>query len=396
VDGLSQQRVRQIVALALSRTVLLTRAAVCLTAAVVSLLVQTDGVRSALLIVVLLLSTAAGVAALPRWPALIRSPVPLLTADAVLVLVVLGLSKGGMTYFVFAAGAAALAGAALGFAAIPLWAAQAAQGLVVCTVLLNADGRGEIPASLAGFVLAAPPAAVLAGIGTVLARRVLIRQMSQTVELITDAQRSAAAAERARLARELHDSVAKTLRAMSLAAVALPGSLRRQPALAEQLADVISQGATAASLEARQLIEGMRLDAPEEDFATTLRRVCALWSAETGISATATVAPVEPPVAVRYELTRIAGEALVNVNRHAAATRVGVVVTERGRGLVMTVRDNGRGFEVPYEADLAALQHRGHAGIVGMMERARTIGGTLSVESEPGTGTLIRVRVPVL
>jgi len=393
VDELPQQRVRQIVALALSRTVLLTRATVCLTSAVVSLLVQPDGVRSALLIVVLLLSAAAGVAALPRWPTLVRSPVALLTADAGLVLVVLALSKGGMTYFLFAAGAAALAGAALGLAAIPLWAAQTVQGLVVCAVLLSTE---EVPASLAGFLLVAPPAGVLAGIGTVLARRVLIRQMSQTVELITNAQRSAAAAERARLARELHDSVAKTLRAMSLAAVALPGSLRRQPALAEQLASVISQGATAASEEARQLIDGMRLDAPEEDFAETLQRVCALWSAETGISATATVAPVEPPVAVRYELTRIAGEALVNVHRHAAATRVGVVVTERGRGLVMTVRDNGRGFDVPYADDLVKLQHRGHAGIVGMMERARTIGGTLTVESEPGLGTLIRVRVPVL
>ncbi len=52
-----------------------------------------------------------------------------------------------------------------------------------------------------------------------------------------------------------------------------------------------------------------------------------MWSAETGISATATVGPVEPPVAVRYELTRIVGEALVNVHRHAAATRVGVTVT---------------------------------------------------------------------
>ncbi|GAB3268118.1 sensor histidine kinase [Kineosporia babensis] len=393
MDALSQHRVQQIVAVALSRTVLLTRAVVCLTTAIVGLLVQTDGIRSAALIVVLLISTAAGVAALPRWPTLVRSPVPLLTADAVLVMVVLALSKGGMTYFVFAAGAAALAGAALGFAAIPLWTAQTVQGLVVCAVLLDNE---EVPAALAGFLLAAPPAAVLAGIGTVLAKRVLTRQMSQTVELITDAQRSAAAAERARLARELHDSVAKTLRAMSLAAVALPGSLRRQPALAEQLADVISQGATAASQEARQLIEGMRLDAPEEDFATTLRRVCALWSAETGISATATVAPVEPPVAVRYELTRIVGEALVNVHRHAAATRVGVTVTERGRGVILTVRDNGRGFDVPYEADLAALQHRGHAGIVGMMERARTIGGTLTVESEPGLGTLIRVRVPVL
>ncbi|GAA3612045.1 hypothetical protein GCM10022223_30180 [Kineosporia mesophila] len=393
MDELPQHRVQQIVALALSRAVLLTRATVCLTSAVVSLLVQTDGVRSAALIVVLLLSTAAGVAALPRWPTLVRSPVPLLTADAGLLLVVLGLSSGGMTYFVYAAGAAALAGAALGFAAIPLWAAQTGQGLVVCAVLLDSQ---EVPSALAGFLLAAPPAAVLAGIGTVLAQRMLTRQMSRTVELITDAQRSAAAAERARLARELHDSVAKTLRAMSLAAVALPGSLRRQPALAEQLADVISQGATAASAEARQLIDGMRLDAPEEDFATTLQRVCALWSAETGISATATVAPVDPPVAVRYELSRIAGEALVNVQRHAAATRVGITVSERGRGLVMTVRDNGRGFEVPFDADLAALQHRGHAGIVGMMERARTIGGSLTVESEPGLGTMIRVRVPVL
>ncbi len=63
------------------------------------------------------------------------------------------------------------------------------------------------------------------------------------------------------------------------------------------------------------------------------------------------------------------------------------------------MRDNGRGFEAPVGGDLAALQqlqHQGHAGIVGMMERARTVGGSLTVESEPGLGTLIRVRVPVL
>jgi signal transduction histidine kinase len=96
---------------------------------------------------------------------------------------------------------------------------------------------------------------------------------------------------------------------------------------------------------------------------------------------------------VRYELTRIVHEALTNVARHAEATRVGVVVRAERRGrLTLTVRDDGKGFVVP--EDVETLQHTGHAGIVGMMERASALGGELTIASTPGTGTVVRVQVP--
>jgi len=201
--------------------------------------------------------------------------------------------------------------------------------------------------------------------------------------------------ERARLARELHDSVSKTLRGMSLAAVALPGSVRRQPALAEQLAGAISAGAAAADLQTRELLEGLRLDSPDEDLAITFDRLCRTFAARTGIAALADVSVGDLPVPVRYELTRITHEALTNVERHANATRVLVTLslTRRGRWVALTIRDDGTGFAVP--GDLLGLQAYGHHGVVGMAERARTIGGLLEVTSRAGLGTTVHTRAPL-
>ena len=98
------------------------------------------------------------------------------------------------------------------------------------------------------------------------------------------------------LARELHDSVAKTLRGITFAALALPASLRRQPALAEQLATTVSEGAEAAAREARELLEALRVDAADRPFPDTVRMACRQWSERTGIGVEASVAPVEPPV----------------------------------------------------------------------------------------------------
>jgi len=88
-------------------------------------------------------------------------------------------------------------------------------------------------------------------------------------------------------------------------------------------------------------------------------------------------------------------EALTNVARHAGARHVVVVLTVADGVLTLTVRDDGHGFVVP--GDLGALQHGGHVGIVGMAERARSVGGALTVTSQPGSGTVVRVtlRLPL-
>ena len=87
------------------------------------------------------------------------------------------------------------------------------------------------------------------------------------------------------------------------------------------------------------------------------------------------------------EALRIVQEALTNVRRHADATVVRVRVARDDRGLVLEVRDNGRGFNPGATGDEAY-------GLAGMRERAALIGGTLAIESAPRRGTMVRVVLP--
>jgi len=261
------------------------------------------------------------------------------------------------------------------------------QGYVVCTV-------GGQPSELLTAPQSAMAAAVpLTGLAAAVACRILLRSRLRSAAEVDAVQRSAAALERARLARELHDSVAKTVRGMSLAALALPRSVGGQPQVARQLADAISAGAAAAERETRALLSGLRLDAPDEDFHRTLEGLCRAWSAESGIPAELDMSPLDPPVPVRYELARILHESLTNVARHARARRVLVLVRRQDRTLLLVVRDDGDGFAVP--PDLSVLQAHNHHGIVGMGERTRAIGGRFEVVSEPGRGTIVTARVPL-
>jgi signal transduction histidine kinase len=210
--------------------------------------------------------------------------------------------------------------------------------------------------------------------------------------VVASAQRAAAADERARLARELHDSVAKTLRGVSFAALALPQSLRRHPDLAERLADTVSTGAAAAAREARDLLDGLRSDEPTRDFRAVLTDLCSAWRDDTGIDVTLDLVPADPPLPVRYELCRILQEALRNTARHAAATTVTVRLSVVAGRLILTITDNGRGFPVPPRLVDLRSEHR--YGILGMSERARLSGGALRVSSRPGGGTSVEAAVP--
>ena len=380
---------RVVAAAALGRAVLLGRAALTLTAAGVGLRVLPDPRTALAVLVIVVISTATGLVVLARRPEVVRHPVPVIVVDSVVVLGVLVVSRGGVPFFCFAAGACALGGVVLGMRGLVLWALHAALGYSVAAHLLR---TGTPSPHVAVFPLAFPPMDVLAGIAAAVATGALVRYVDLSVDVVASAQRSAAASERARLARELHDSVGKTLRGVSFAALALPSSLRRHPELAEQLASTVSQGAVAAAREARELLTGLRLDAPDQDFATTLRRICAHCRESSGVAVDLTAAPVDPPADVRYELSRILDEALRNAVRHGRPERITVTLT-RTDHLRLRVHDDGRGFRVP--GDLSVLTTGNHYGVVGMAERARNAGGVLDVTSKPGHGTTIEVSVPV-
>ncbi|MEU7874470.1 ATP-binding protein [Dactylosporangium sp. NPDC049140] len=381
---------RAVAAAALARAVLVGRAVATMIAAAAGLLLVPDRWPVVAALALVAVGTGAQLGLLARWPRLVALPLTAVAADAVLVLAVLAVSRGGVAYFCFAAGAGALAGVLLGLRAVPVWVLHAALGFAVLGRVLH---RLEPPAEIAAFVVALPVAGALAGLGASVLTSALTRYLELSRRLVASAQRSAAASERARLARELHDSVSKTLRGVSLAALALPTSLRRQPALAEQLAGTVAAGATAAARQARELLEEMRLDVPDRDLATGLRELCDAWSAATGVPVRTVLKPVDPPIPVAYELSRIVREALANIARHAQAGRVVVRLAPTRRGVLLEVADDGLGFAVP--RDLSRLQTAGHFGIVGMTERARTVGGELRVDSAPGAGTTITVRVPL-
>jgi signal transduction histidine kinase len=391
VETAVQPRVDRVVApAALGRAVLLGRAAATMTATAAGLGLV-DNPRPLVVVLVIVLSTTmAGCAILARWPRVVRWPVRIVVLDSLVVLAVLAVSQGGVAYFCCAVGASALAGVLLGMRAIVLWAAHAALGYLIAATVLHSTSP---PAAVAAFVVAFPMAGVLAGIGAAVAKAALVRYVDLSVEVVASAQRSAAASERARLARELHDSVAKTLRGVSFAALALPTSLRRHPALAEQLASTVSKGATAAAREARELLEGLRLDTPDRALADTVHQICRRWTQSSGIPVQVTVVTVDPPVAVRYELTRILHEALRNIDQHARAQHVQVCVTPERAGVQMSVRDDGVGFHPP--DDLSRLRGLGHFGVVGMYERAHSVHGTVKLKSAPGLGTTLEVWMPI-
>jgi signal transduction histidine kinase len=375
---------------AVGRAVLLGRTVATVTAAAAGLLLVDDSRPLVAVLAIVVLTTVAGLVTVSRNPRVVRHPVPILVLDCLVVLGVLAVSRGGVAYFCCAAGACALAGVLVGMRALAVAAVHAALGYVVAASVLHSASASP---ELAAFVLTFPMAGVLAAIGAAVTTAALDRYVRLSVAVVASAQRSAAASERARLARELHDSVAKTLRGVSLAALALPSSLRRHPALAEQLAGTVSHGATVAAREARELLDGLRLDLPDRDFATTLGGICEQWSRTFGIPVQLVAATVDPPVAVRYEMCRILQEALGNAARHAHASRVAVHLSQTRRYLRLRIRDDGRGFAVP--ADLSELRAGNHYGIIGMHERAHTVDGTLHVASTPGGGTTVEVSVPL-
>jgi signal transduction histidine kinase len=96
------------------------------------------------------------------------------------------------------------------------------------------------------------------------------------------------------------------------------------------------------------------------------------------------------PRRAQHEVLAVLGEALANVERHADAANVNVRLARAAGDVVLTVRDDGRGFRTAPPADHA---RRGRYGLVGVYERAERAGGTALVRSEPGEGTTLLVRV---
>lgn len=217
-------------------------------------------------------------------------------------------------------------------------------------------------------------------------------QISADREIALARESAAAADERARLAREMHDSLGKTLQGIALAAEALPMWVASDPTAAAVHAKGLADGARQAADEARQLLSRMRVDQLDRPLAEVLADICARWQQQHGLPCRFTCAGsvVLSPDA-RYELLAITGEALENVARHARASVVDVDIRGSSAGVVaITVQDDGEGFVLQPDG----TSPRGRFGLTGMHERAREVGASVTVESAVGRGTRVLVRHP--
>jgi NarL family two-component system sensor histidine kinase YdfH len=197
------------------------------------------------------------------------------------------------------------------------------------------------------------------------------------------------AAERQRIARELHDTLSQGLAGLILqleAADAHLGNQRVEKARAI-VSDAMAQ-ARVTLADARNAIDDLRKPAAS-DLEPALCREVARFIEATGIAADCHVdAELDVDEAIADGAVRIVSEALSNVARHAQARRVTVSARADGGELVLSIEDDGIGFD-------PAAMPAGHYGLIGARERARLVGGRFDVSSRPGAGTMLSARLPL-
>ncbi|MDV7391145.1 sensor histidine kinase, partial [Arthrospira platensis SPKY1] len=195
--------------------------------------------------------------------------------------------------------------------------------------------------------------------------------------------------ERQRMARELHDTLAQGLAGLALQLEALEASLERdQTERAAQIAAQAKRRARATLQDARRAIGDLR--AHPTSPAEAIRREAAQFTTITGIPCRVTLPDeLALPEQQAEQMARCVREGLNNVARHAQATAVWLTAAVENGRVLLTLRDDGRGFDP--QQTLPA----GHYGLLGLRERARLAGGQFSVESRPGAGTTLRLSLPI-
>ncbi len=215
----------------------------------------------------------------------------------------------------------------------------------------------------------------------------------ENARLFEQAQSLAVMIERQRLARELHDSVSQALYGIALGARTARALLDRDPAAAIEPIEYVAGLANAGMAEMRALIFELRPESLEEEgLVVALTKHAESLRARHQIDVQVDLcAEPELPLAMKEALYRIAQESLHNIVKHARASTVTLRLcapTPQVPVLALDIRDDGVGFD-------PAGAFPGHLGLRSMRERAARLGGTLTIDSAPGHGTHIQVRMPV-
>ena len=222
------------------------------------------------------------------------------------------------------------------------------------------------------------------------------RQVENNLRFFTEQVIRAQEEERKRIARELHDETAQQL-------IALTHQVEDFAVHNDRLSRDDINILTSWRDQLKNTLQGVRLYTRDlrPPVLDDLGLVPATeWLIDelkgtTGMKVTLKIIGDERRLSTEAELTlfRIVQEALANVRRHAEASVVEVVLEFEKEKIMVSIMDNGKGVELP--GILEKVSHNGKLGLIGMEERARLLGGTLTIQSKPGSGMTITAELPV-
>jgi signal transduction histidine kinase len=213
-------------------------------------------------------------------------------------------------------------------------------------------------------------------------------------QLLVQAREAGIADERRRLAAEIHDTIAQGLTGIIAQLQVVANTT--DPATVTEHVGRATELARHSLGEARRSVQNLAPAGLSYDgLPEALRKAVDQWAERTGVPAELTVTGAAQHLhgEVSATILRITQEALANVAKHAAALRVGVTLSFMDDEVTVDIRDDGNGF------DPLALTPRtgtGGFGLDGMRARAERIAGSLTVESEPGFGTAVSARLPLV
>ena len=211
-------------------------------------------------------------------------------------------------------------------------------------------------------------------------------------QLVAQAREAGVLDERQRMAREIHDTIAQGLAGVITQIEAVNQSWKDEDEMRRHL-DTASDLARESLAEARRSVQAMRPALLEGSrLPAALGDVAARWSAMTGVPVQVTTVgglhSLRPEVEVT--LLRAAQEGLANIAKHAAASRAGITLTFMDDSVSLDVRDDGAGF------DPGIAKSEQSFGLAAMRQRVADLHGEMEVESAPGEGTAISMRIPTV
>jgi two-component system sensor histidine kinase UhpB len=198
--------------------------------------------------------------------------------------------------------------------------------------------------------------------------------------------------ERARIARDMHDGLLQNVAGIALQLGALLPHVRTGPDVVTERLKAILELTERTGREARQAVVGMRASGESTDLVTAVGQAAQRFATQSELTFSFQVKGRARSVRaeVRDVAVSVVQEAMTNVLKHAHARGVKLSVTYGSRSVRLSVRDDGRGL-IAREGEVTDA---GHFGLVGMRERASSVGARFSVRSAPGRGTAVRLDAP--